>query len=129
MLKRTLFVALLLAVIASAAFASSTFQNTCSNISFAYANGQPALQATCLTASGSPNPSSLVLQGISNSNGKLVQGSGASTFQQSCGNIQIVVNSTSQVTLTAYCRTGSGSSNATSLPLNNIGNNNGNLSQ
>jgi hypothetical protein len=87
MSKKVLFVALLLATVATAAFASSTFQNTCSNIAYAYASGQPTLQAVCLNASGSASPSSLVLQGIGNSNGKLVQGSGASTFQQSCGNI------------------------------------------
>jgi opacity protein-like surface antigen len=129
MSKKVLFVALLLAVVASAAFAASSFQNTCSNIAFAFSNGQPALQAACLTSSGSANPTSLVLQGIGNNNGTLVQGGGASTFQKSCGNIQIVVVSPSQVNLTAYCRTGSGGSNATSLPLNNIGNNNGHLTQ
>lgn len=129
MSKKVSFVALLLAVVASAAFATSTFQNTCSNIAFTFANGQPALQATCLTSAGAPNPTSLVLQGIGNNNGSLVQGTGASTFQKSCGNIQIVVASPSQVNLTAYCRTGSGSSHATSLSLNNIGNNNGNLTQ
>jgi hypothetical protein len=130
MSKRVALAVLLSALFASAAFAASNFQNTCSNISFAYGSGNaPTLQAVCLTASGSPNTTSLVLAGISNQNGKLVQGGGASTFQQSCGNIQIVVNSTSQVSLTAYCRTSGGSSNSTSLALNNISNSNGTLTQ
>lgn len=119
----------LLAVTATAAVAQSSFQNTCSNIAYAYSGSQPTLQAVCLTSAGTPNPTSLVLQGISNQNGKLVQGSGSSTFQQSCGNIQIVVNSTTSVTLTAFCRTSSGSSVASSLPLNGISNQNGKLAQ
>ncbi len=116
------------AAAASPALATSTFQNTCSNIQFVYSGNNAALQAVCLRANGTPNPSSLVLQGISNQNGNLVQGSGPSTFQQSCGNIQINVSG-ANVTLTALCRTTSGSSHATSLPLNNINNNNGNLTQ
>jgi hypothetical protein len=117
----------LFALVAGAAFAQSSFQNTCSNIAFAYSGKQAALSATCLRADGSPNASTLILQGIGNQNGKLVQGSGASTFQQSCGNIQITVSG-SQVTLSALCRTSSGASNATTLPLNGIENNGGNLS-
>jgi uncharacterized protein (UPF0333 family) len=126
MSKRVLVLALLLIAVAGAAFASSTFQGSCSNITFAYANNQAALQAVCLRANGTANPSTLLLQGIGNNNGTLVQGSGASTFQQSCGNIQIQVQG-SQVVLSGLCRTGGGASNPTSLPLNGIGNNNGNL--
>ncbi len=113
--------------IATPAAAATGFQNTCSNITFAYVSGsQAALNAMCLKADGSANGSSLVLTGIGNSNGNLVQGSGASTFQKSCGNIQITANAQG-ATLSALCRTSSGASKATSLPLNNIGNNNGNL--
>ena len=130
MLKRILFSACVLtAAGASPAFAASTFQNTCSEIHFAYSGNSATLKAVCLKANGSANASMLTLQGISNQNGSLTQGSGASTFQQSCGNIQIVVKSSSDVILTALCRTTSGASNATSLPLNNISNNNGNLTQ
>lgn len=117
-----------LATAATPAFATNTYQNSCSNITFAYAGKNAALQATCLRADGTPNPSTLVLQGISNENGSLKQGSGASTFQQSCGNIQILVDG-SNSTLSAICRTASGGANPTSLPLDNIGNNNGNLTQ
>lgn len=127
MIKSAAFaVAALAAAFAAPSFASSTFQNTCSNSTFAYVNNQAALQATCLRANGTANPSTLVLAGISNQNGKLVQGTGASSFQQSCGNIQIAVTG-SNVTLNALCRTGAGASVATSLPLNNINNNNGSL--
>ncbi len=87
------------------------------------------MQAVCLRANGTPNATTLTLQGISNQNGKLTQGSGPSTFQQSCGNIQILVGNGPNVTLSALCRTTSGSSDATSLWLNNIANNNGNLVQ
>ncbi len=126
MSKKILVAALALAAIASVAHAGSTFQNSCSQIAFVYSNNQPTLQAVCLKADGTANSTSLVLQGIGNQNGTLVQGSGASTFQKSCGNIEIQVSG-ANVTLTALCRTSSGASNPTSLPLNNIGNNNGTL--
>jgi hypothetical protein len=130
MLKRTLLVAGFLAVgAAGPSFAASNFQNTCSQINFAYSGNSPTLSAVCLRANGTANPTSLTLQGISNQNGSLVQASGASTFQQSCGNIQVVANNPNTVTLTALCRTSSGSSNQTNLPLNNISNNNGSLTQ
>ncbi|MEA2695551.1 MAG: hypothetical protein QOJ16_4938 [Acidobacteriota bacterium] len=129
MSKRILCAAFLLAVVASTAFAASSFQNTCSGITFAYVNNQAALQAVCLRADGSSNPSTLILQGIGNQNGTLVQGTGASTFQKSCGDIQITAKDSSQVVLSALCRTSGGSSHATSLQLNGIGNNNGSLTQ
>jgi hypothetical protein len=110
------------------ALAANTYQNTCSNIAVAYSGNNASLQAICLRADGTPNPSSLMLQGISNQNGTLTQGSGASTFQQSCGNIQIIVTGPNSL-LSAICRTSSGSSNSTSLLLDNISNNNGTLAQ
>jgi CVNH domain len=128
--NRYVFSACLLASLAvSPAFAENTFQNTCSEIRFAYDGNNATIKAVCLRANGTANPTSLTLQGISNQNGKLTQGTGASTFQQSCGNIQILVNNGPNATLSALCRTTSGSSVATSLSLNNISNNNGNLQQ
>lgn len=120
--------ALLLSTVAGSAVAAgnSSFQQTCSNISFAYSGNAPAIQAVCLTAAGAPHSTSLVIQGISNQNGNLTNSGGNSSFQQSCGNIQIGVT-TSSATLTAFCRTTSGSSNSTSIPLNGISNSNGNL--
>ena len=113
---------------AGVASAESTFPYSCSNIDFAYSDSsQATLRAMCLRADGSATASSLVLQGISNQNGQLTQGSGASTFQQSCGSIRILASGPN-VTLSAYCRTSGGSSNSTSLPLNGINNNNGQLS-
>ncbi|MEJ2815681.1 CVNH domain-containing protein [Caulobacter sp. CCG-8] len=112
---------------ASPAAAASGFQNTCSNIAFGYsAASQATVSAMCLRADGSATGSSLVLTGITNQNGTLKQGSGDSTFQKSCGNIQITANAQG-ATLSALCRNSGGGSNATSLPLNNIGNNNGRL--
>ncbi len=115
-------------VVSGPAFATTTFQNTCSNISFVYSGNNAAISAVCLHSNGTPNPTTLVLQGISNQNGILTQGSGASTFQQSCGNIQIIITGPNAL-LSAMCRTSAGGSNATSLPLSNINNNNGTLSQ
>jgi hypothetical protein len=128
--NRYVFSACLLASLAvSPAFAENTFQNTCSEIRFAYDGNNATIKAMCLRANGTANATSLTLQGISNQNGKLTQGTGPSTFQQSCGNIQILVNNGPNATLSALCRTTSGSSVATSLSLNNISNNNGNLQQ
>lgn len=127
-MRGLLFVCLLTVATASPAFAASTFQNTCSEIRFAYSGNQATLNAVCLKADGTANATSLTLQGISNQNGKLVQGGGASTFQQSCGSISILVDGP-YVTLSALCRTISGASNSTSLSLDNISNMNGVLRQ
>jgi len=121
--------AVLAAVAATPAFAASSFQQTCSNIAFAYQGNDAALDATCLRANGTPNRTSLILTGIGNNNGTLVQGTGRSTFQESCGNILIVRDSPTEVMLSAFCRTVSGASNRTTLPLNNISNDNGTLKQ
>ena len=113
---------------ASPASAASTFQETCSNISFAYSGNSATLQAMCLMANGSPHATSLTLMGISNQNGILTKGSGAATFQQSCGTIKIDASGPN-VTLYAYCRMANGQSNSTSMSLNGIANNNGTLVQ
>ena len=129
MRKTAYLAAALLGLTAAPALADNSYQNTCSNIAFAYSGNDAALTAVCLRADGTPNATKLILQGISNQNGKLTQGSGASSFQQSCGNIQILVGNGPNTTLSALCRTTSGSSSATSLSLNGIANSNGNLVQ
>ncbi len=122
-------IAAALAVIgATPAFAGSSFQLTCSNIAFAYSGNDPALEAVCLRANGTPNKTELILKGISNQNGVLKQGSGGSSFQESCGNILIAVDM-SGATLTAFCRKVDGGFDQTSLPLENISNQNGVLTQ
>lgn len=109
------------------AFAGSSFQYTCSEIRFAYSGADPTIMAVCLKADGSPNATSLKLQGIDNKDGKLTRNTGADvTFQKSCGNIQIIVDGSS-VVLSAYCRANNGMPNATTLQLNNISNMNGTL--
>jgi hypothetical protein len=127
-MKTLIAAGVLTALASSAALAQNTYQNTCSNIAFAYSGNDASIHAMCLRANGTPNQTQLLLQGISNQNGKLTQGTGPSTFQQSCGNIQVIVNGPNSL-LSALCRTTSGSSLATSLSLNNISNNNGNLAQ
>jgi hypothetical protein len=128
MLRNLLCGGALLAAAMSPAFAQSSFPYTCSEIHFAYSGDNATIQAVCLRENGSPNATSLTLQGISNDYGVLKQGSGPSTFQKSCGTIQILVDGP-DVTLSAECRTPAGQFNTTSLPLNNISNNNGNLVQ
>ena len=128
-MKRILFSVSLLAAAVSPALADSTFPNTCSDIQFAYdAASNATIKAVCLKADGTANATSLKLEGISNENGVLKRDSGPATFQKSCGNIRIIANGTG-VLLSAQCRTNAGSFNPTSLPLNNISNNNGNLVQ
>ncbi len=129
MRKTVYLAAILLALTAAPALADNSYQNTCSNIAFAYSGNDPAITAVCLKADGSPNATKLILQGISNQNGKLTQGSGASSFQKSCGNTQILVGNGPSTALSALCRNGAGASQPTSLSLNGIGNNNGNLVQ
>jgi hypothetical protein len=120
---------LLAGLVATPALADNTYQNTCSEIRFAYQGGNATLQAVCLKQDGTPNATSLVLQGISNENGKLTKGSGPSTFQKSCGNIQILSQNGPNTLLSALCRSTNGSSQPTSLSLNGIANNNGTLVQ
>ena len=128
-MKRILFSGCLLAAAMSPAFAESTFPFTCSEIQFAYSGANATIKAMCLKQDGTPNATSLTLQGISNENGMLKGGgSGPATFQKSCGDIRILVNGPN-VLLAALCRNTAGQSQASSLSLNGISNNNGNLSQ
>jgi hypothetical protein len=128
-MKIAFLAAIAAAFVATPALAANTYQNTCSNIGFAYSGNDAALTAVCLRSNGTPNATKLILQGISNQNGKLTQGTGPSTFQKSCGNIQIITGNSPNTTLSALCRTSAGNSIATSLSLNNIANNNGTLVQ
>ena len=128
-MKLALLVATAAVLVAGPALADNTYQNTCSNIAFAYSGNDAAITAVCLRADGTPNATKLILQGISNQNGKLTQGTGPSTFQKSCGNIQILVGNGPNSTLSALCRMTNNMSTATSLSLNGIANNNGNLVQ
>jgi hypothetical protein len=128
MLRSLLCGSALLAAAMSPALAQNSFQNTCSEFHFAYSGANPTLQAVCLKTDGAPNATSLTLQGIQNDNGILKQGTGPSAFQKSCGSIQILVDGP-DVTLAALCKTVSGQYNSTSLPLNNINNDNGKLVQ
>jgi hypothetical protein len=128
MLRSLLCGSALLAAAMSPALAQNSFQNTCSEFRFAYSGANPTLQAVCLRTDGGPSATSLVLQGIQNDNGVLKQGTGEGAFQKSCGSIQILVDGP-DVTLAALCKTRSGQYNSTSLPLNNIDNNNGKLEQ
>jgi hypothetical protein len=126
--KLNLAVATML-VVATPACATNTMQDTCSEIRFAYSdNGEATIKAVCLSANGMPHATSVVLQGIANHNGKLTQESGPSSFQKSCGNIEVTIDG-QNVTLMARCRATNGSVVPTSLPLDKLNNNNGTLIQ
>ncbi|PJR08373.1 CVNH domain-containing protein [Sinorhizobium meliloti] len=123
-------------VIASALFtltataaipSSSTFQNTCSNISFQYTDqGGAEISATCLRADGSPNRTSIAMPAIANVDGALELEGDSASFQKSCGSIELAP-SISGVTLNASCRDTSGAFHASSIPIDGIQNSDGTL--
>ena len=127
---RKLITSTIFTLAAGAAFAgghgASTFQNTCSEIRFAYQGNDATIQAVCLRADGSAAAASTAIMGISNQNGTLTMSGGSSSFQQSCGSIGIETLIDS-VTLTANCRTASGDFNETAIELMGINNENGAL--
>ena len=126
---KTTFLTAAFVCVAGAAFANpSTFQQTCSNIEFAYLGNDAGITATCLRTNGTPNATSATINGVGNNNGTLTQGSGASTFQQSCGNIDIQITGTAGVFVTALCRDDNGNSQSTSIEVIGLGNNDGTLS-
>jgi len=128
-MNRTVLAVALSVIAAAPAFAASTFQQTCSTIEFKYgAQGQATISATCLRADGSPNATSLAIQGVSNNSGTLTRVGGDSTFQKSCCNITIAAKDANMVDLSPLCRSSSGASNSTSIGLDGIKNNNGVLS-
>ena len=104
----------------------STFQRSCSAIHFALSNGNPAVQANCKRINGTSKTSTLVLRGISNEDGKLVQGSGVSSFHRSCTTIAISVVGQA-VVLAAQCRPVNGAAVSAVLALDGIDNINGDL--
>lgn len=122
-----LLATLFLANSAQAQGPASSFQLTCSNIHFAYQDNDAAINAVCLRADGTPNSTSILIKGVSNQNGKLTMSGGASSFQQSCGSIQVLVDGP-DVTLYAQCRTMRGNFLESSLPILGISNQNGVLS-
>jgi hypothetical protein len=93
---------------------SSTFQNSCSNITVT----GDILKANCRRINGSYNDASIAIRGVENIDGTLkVTGTGASSYQLSCQNIGIVGN-----ILSATCRRINGSSQLSSLTLPGIAN-------
>jgi hypothetical protein len=129
MQKRLIVAAMAAAVLlcAGPASAQSSFVNSCSNYGFTYSGNDAALEAVCLTNKNTPHQTTLKLLGISNQNGMLAYANNgqASSFQTSCGSIDIFAEGP-YVTLSASCKSSSGY-NETSLQLNNINNQDGNL--
>lgn len=111
--------------LSTAAFAESqpsTFQQTCSNYSFAYIGSDAGITATCLKSDGTPNETSVTIDGISNQDGHLTNSGGASSFQQSCGSIEISSHGPDAVVLYAACRMSNGQSLSTSIEIGGISN-------
>jgi len=115
---------------ATPASAQSSYTETCSNVGFVYSGNNAALEGTCLTTSGTPKQTTMLLNGINNESGKLVNThtTNPSNFQASCGSITLLYQGPI-VTLSAYCRVSGNSFNQTSVTLDNINNTNGNLVQ
>jgi hypothetical protein len=111
------------------ALAGTTYQLSCFNIGIGFtAQGLPLLVATCGRVNGTIVPANLLLNGISNQDGNLVQGSitTPSTFQQSCGISNVRID-TANTTIVAYCRKTNGSFVSTALALPSIANIDGTL--
>jgi len=115
------------AILSTAAWSGSSFQNSCSNFQFSYLGNDAGITATCLRANGEANQTSIVINGISNQNGFLTHDGAPSSFQQSCGNIGLLSDLRS-VTLTANCRASNGEFIETSIEIEGISNQNGVLS-
>jgi hypothetical protein len=130
MLKYVTAAAAAACLFSSAAHAQSSFQYSCSNYGFAYSGSNPVLNATCLSGNGTPTSTSLVLTGIVVVNGVLTNlNSGVpSNFQTNCGSINIYAEGP-YVMLAATCATNNGQQNETSIQLDNISNNHGQLMQ
>jgi hypothetical protein len=130
MFRRIMALVLGLAAALTTAGAQSPFQNSCSQITFAFVEDQPAVQAVCLRPDGTVHATTLLLTGVRNQDGTLVQDSGPSTFQNSCGNIQIAVSPDGEaVSVSALCQTAGGDVHPTSLPLHSIRNEQGTFTE
>jgi len=123
-------IALAFPLAAGPASAQSSFQYSCSNYGFVYSGAAAALHATCLTGNGTPKDTTLILTGIIVENGALMNANSSqpSTFQKFCGSINIYAEGP-YVMLSATCAMSNGQPNETSIQLDNISNNNGNLVQ
>jgi hypothetical protein len=99
---------------------ASTFAASCTDISI---NGAQ-LSATCTKKNGTSQRTSIIIKGVHNQNGQLVQGNlnEESTFNQTCTDISINGDQ-----LSANCRTSSGGNQHSSVTLLGIHNNDGNL--
>jgi hypothetical protein len=111
------------------ALAGTTYQLSCVNVGIGFTTqGVPGLVAVCPKVNGSFVTTSLVLGGISNQDGRLVQGAitEPSSFQLTCGISNLVIDS-ANTTIVAFCRKKNGSFVSTSLSLPNIVNSDGRL--
>ena len=95
----------------------SSYPASCRNISISGAT----LTASCRRIDGTYNKTSILLQGIANTNGVLTADPGqAASFQNSCRQIEVA-----GATLTASCRRIDGTYNNTSFLIPGIANING----
>ena len=97
---------------------ASSYQNSCNRIQVIGST----LTASCRRMDGSFSNASILIRGIHNNNGVLQFGGmgQASSFQNSCRNIEVVGS-----TLSANCRRMDGGFNRTTILIRGIHNNNG----
>jgi hypothetical protein len=132
--SRAMFASSAIAVVAGLMSASvfaqsaSTFQDSCENIRYGVdKRGMPIALANCLKADGqTPNETAVALRGFHNNEGRLTAGAGASSFQQSCQEIQVNVRD-GHVRIDASCQKSSGEWVSTSTILYDVHNNDGQL--
>jgi hypothetical protein len=119
-LSLTVFISIVCATWYARAQSASSYQQSCNNIQVSGST----LTASCRRVDGSFNPTSILIKGIANNDGRLqFTGMGqASSFQDSCSDIGVAGS-----TLTANCRRMDGSFNRTSILIPGIANNNGAL--
>lgn len=114
-------------LLAPAQAAPSTFQNSCRNIELYTDANEVSIHAECRTRAGRYNATAIELVGISNQYGTLKgRGEAPSSFQNSCRNIRIRHNERA-VDIAATCKDGRGGEKNTSIPLQDIENNDGHL--
>jgi hypothetical protein len=105
---------------------SPTIMDTCSNIAVSFAGTQVGITAICQRSDGAPNETSVILSDISNLDGVLTRSRGPSTFQRSCGSIRVSMQGDALI-LHARCKSLAGYYQPTSIEIDRLSNQNGEL--
>lgn len=107
--------------------ASSSFQNSCQNITMNTTSEAVTFTADCRTQNGNYNTTSIQFRGLTNNNGRLQVERGAQTsYQHSCRDRGIRWNA-NKFWIRAICKTAAGEDREATLEIYNIENRNGRL--